>query len=389
VASLARQVIYPQLNNLKITMNTTQPLLTSVRLGSLALPNRVVMAPLTRMRAHMPGNIPWDMNAEYYRQRAEAGLIITEATPVSATGHGYYATPGIHTDEQAEGWKLVTDAVHEAGGRIFLQLWHVGRLSHTDLQPHGALPVAPSAIGAGGEAYTKDGPKPNPVPRALELDEIADIVADFGRGAARAKKAGFDGVEIHGANGYLLEQFLSDHANLRTDIYGGSLENRTRFFREVVTAVVNEWGSHRVGVRISPSNTFGGIEHTDRFLTYSYLIHELNNFHLAYIHLVEPRVAGNVDIAPEHDLGSDRFRPLVTGDTKLIAAGGYSQQTGNLAIAAGHADLIAFGRNFIANPDLVERFRENAPLNRYDRSTFYGGTEKGYLDYPLYAVMAA
>ena len=374
---------------LQITMNTTQPLLTPVHLGSLHLPNRVVMAPLTRMRAHMPGNIPWELNAEYYRQRADAGLIISEATPVSAYGHGYYATPGIHTDEQAEGWKLVTKAVHEEGGRMFLQLWHVGRLSHTDLQPGGVLPVAPSAIAPGGQAYTKDGPKTNPTPRALELDEIPGIVEDFRRGAARARQAGFDGVEIHGANGYLLEQFLSDHANQRTDIYGGSLENRARFFLEVVAAVVEEWGSHRVGVRISPSNTFGGIEHTDRWATYRYLVGKLNAFQLAYIHLVEPRVAGNIDIDPLHDLGSDRFRPLLSGDTKLIAAGGYTQQTGNLAIAAGHADLIAYGRNFIANPDLVERFRDNAPLNPYDRSTFYGGTEKGYTDYPFHAAMAA
>jgi len=364
-------------------MNTIQPLLTPVRLGPLELPNRVVMAPLTRMRAHMPGNIPWELNAEYYCQRAEAGLIISEATPVSATGHGYYATPGIHTEEQAEGWKIVTRAVHEAGGRMFLQLWHVGRQSHNDLQPGGALPVAPSAISPGGEAFTKDGPKPNPMPRALKLEEIPGVVAAFARGATLAKAAGFDGVEIHGANGYLLEQFLSDHANQRTDIYGGPLENRARFFLEVVTAVVGVWGGDRVGVRISPSNTYGGIEHTDRWDTYSYLVEKLNAFGLAYIHLVEPRIAGNVDIDPQHDLGSDRFRPLITGDTKLISAGGHTQKSGNETIADGHADLIAYGRNFIANPDLVERFRENGPLNRYDRSTFYGGTEKGYTDYPF------
>jgi N-ethylmaleimide reductase len=344
------------------------------------------MAPLTRMRAHMPGNIPRELNAEYYTQRAEAGLIISEATPVSTTGYGYYGTPGIHTEAQAKGWTLVTRAVHAAGGRIFLQLWHVGRQSHSDLQPNGALPVAPSAISAGGQAYTKDGPKPNPVPRALSLEEIPGIVADFARGAALARQAGFDGVEIHGANGYLLEQFLSDHANQRTDIYGGPLENRARFFLEVVEAVVSAWDGERVGVRISPSNTFGGIEHTDRWGTYSYLVEKLNAFHLAYIHLVEPRVAGNIDIAPEHDLGSDRFRPLIT--SKLISAGGHTQESGNKTIAAGHADLIAYGRNFIANPDLVERFREDAPLNRYDRSTFYGGTEKGYTDYPTLSRIA-
>lgn len=363
-------------------MNATQLLLTPVQLGPFTLPNRVVMAPLTRMRAHMPGNVPWEFNAAYYRQRATAGLIISEATPVSTTGYGYYGTPGIHTDEQTEGWKVVTNAVHEEGGRIFLQLWHVGRQSHEELQPGHVLPVAPSAISAGGTAVTKHGPKPNPVPRALETGEIPLIVHDFARGAARAVEAGFDGVEIHGANGYLLEQFLSDHANHRTDIYGGSLENRARFFLEVVAAVVEVWGSERVGVRISPSNTFGGIEHTDRFATYAYLIGKLNAFNLAYIHLVEPRVAGNVDVEPAADLGSDRFRPLITGNTKLVSAGGNTPEIGNRAISEGHADLIAFGRSYIANPDLVERIREHAPLNPYDRSTFYGGTEKGYLDYP-------
>jgi len=370
-------------------MNTDQPLLTPVQLGHFTLPNRVVMAPLTRMRAHMPGDIPWELNAEYYRQRAEAGLIISEATPVSATGHGYYATPGIHTDDQADGWKLVTRAVHEAGGHIFLQLWHVGRQSHTDLQPGAALPVAPSAISAGGTARTKDGPKPNPTPRALSLQEIPGIVSDFAQGARRALAAGFDGVEIHGANGYLLEQFLSDHANIRTDSYGGSLENRARFFLEVVAAVVQVSGNDRVGVRISPSNTYGGIDHSDRWGTYSYLVKKLNAYHLAYIHLVEPRIAGNVDIQPEHDLGSDRFRHLITGQTKLISAGGHTQQGANQAIADGHTDLVAFGRNFIANPDLVERFRENAPLNPYDRSTFYGGDEHGYTDYPILAQATA
>lgn len=366
-------------------MNHTQPLLTPVKLGPLSLPNRVVMAPLTRMRAHMPGNIPWELNAEYYRQRAEAGLIISEATPISPTGYGYYGTPGIHTEAQMEGWKKVTNAVHEAGGHMFLQLWHVGRQSHPDLQPGGVLPVAPSAICSGGQSHTKEGLKPHPVPRALALEEIPGIVADFAHGASLAKEAGFDGVEVHGANGYLLEQFLSDHANLRTDRYGGPLENRARFFREVVAAAVGVWGGERVGVRISPSNTYGGIEHTDRWATYAYLVGELNRFGLAYVHLVEPRVAGNVDIEPEHDLGGERFRPLIVGDTKLISAGGHSQASGNRAIAEGSADLVAYGRNFIANPDLVERFRQSAPLNPYDRSTFYGGSAKGYTDYPLLA----
>ena len=364
-------------------VTSTQPLLTPLKLGSLQLPNRVVMAPLTRMRARMPGNIPWGLNAEYYRQRAEAGLIISEATAVSITGYGYYGTPGIHTEEQAEGWKLVTKGVHEAGGRIFLQLWHVGRQSHQDFQPGGTLPVAPSALAPGGEAYTKDGPKPNPVPRALEIGEIKTIGADFARGAQLAKVAGFDGVEFHGANGYLPEQFLSDHANQRTDEYGGSLANRARFFLEAVDGITKAWGSDRVGVRISPSNVEGGIQHTDRWGTYSYLVERLNDFDLAYIHIVEPRIAGNRDIDPQFDLGSERFRPLIRGETRLLSAGGHTRESGNAAIASGHADLIAFGRHFIANPDLVTRFRTGAPLNRYDRSSFYGGSEKGYTDYPF------
>ncbi|MBN8709930.1 MAG: alkene reductase [Verrucomicrobia bacterium 61-8] len=363
-------------------MNTHPSLLGPVEVGFRVLPNRVVMAPLTRMRAHMPGNIPWALNEEYYRQRSGAGLIISEGTPVSPTGHGYYGTPGIHTSEQVEGWKGVTRAVHGAGGRIFLQLWHVGRLSHTDLQPGGAPPLAPSAIAADGSAHTKDGPKPWSMPRALELEEIPRIVADFAHGAALAKEAGFDGVEIHGANGYLLEQFLSDRINLRDDIYGGSVENRARFFLDVVAAVTSVWGSEYVGVRISPSNTYGTVDHSDRHGTYAHLIGKLNVFHLAYLHIVEPRVAGNIDIDPLHDLGCSRFRPLVTGNTKVISAGGYTRESGDLAIAEGHADLVAYGRSFIANPDLVERFREGAPLNPYDRATFYGGTEKGYTDYP-------
>ncbi|MGA9452712.1 MAG: alkene reductase [Verrucomicrobiia bacterium] len=360
-----------------------QPLLTPVTVGDIELSHRVVMAPLTRMRARMPGNVPWALNAEYYQQRtSRGGLIISEATPVSPYGHGYYATPGIHTPEQVDGWKLVTRAMHENGGRIFLQLWHVGRQSHNDLQPGNVPPVAPSAISAGGMAFTREGEKPNSVPRALRLEEIPGIVEEFRKGAENAMEAGFDGVEIHGANGYLLEQFLSDHANLRTDEYGGSLPNRARFFLEVVQAVVGVWGSRRVGVRISPSNTFGGIEHTDRWETFSYLVQKLNRFKLAYIHLIEPRVQSSLDVEPQNDLGSDRFHPLMTGETKLISAGGHTRETGNDAIASHVADLVAYGRYFVSNPDLPHRFAMEAPLNPYDRTTFYGGTEVGYTDYP-------
>ncbi|HSI82582.1 MAG: alkene reductase [Candidatus Methylacidiphilales bacterium] len=363
-----------------------QPLLTPITVGHMQLSHRVVMAPLTRNRAQMPGNIPWALNAKYYGQRATpGGLLITEATPVSPSGHGYYATPGIHTEAQVEGWKQVTEAVHARGGRIFLQLWHVGRQSHSDLQVGEAQPVAPSAIIATGESYTKEGNKSHSMPRALRREEIAPIVQDFHDGAARALRAGFDGVEIHGANGYLLEQFLSDHANQRTDDYGGPLENRARFYLEVTEAVLSAAGAQRTGIRVSPSNTFGGIDHSDRWGTYSWLVGKLNTYQLAYIHLVEPRIAGNVDIEPAYDLGSARFRPLITGDTKLISAGGHTQQSGNELIASGSADLIAYGRHFIANPDLPARFARHASLNRYNRTTFYGGDETGYTDYPALA----
>lgn len=353
-------------------------------IGPYHLHNRIIMAPLTRMRAG-DGNSPTAMNADYYRQRASAGLIISEATPVSPFGHGYRDTPGIHSKQQIEGWKLVTRAVHDAGGRIFLQLWHVGRMSHPALQPGRVLPVAPSAIAPEFTAPTHEGLQKAVAPRALESKEIAQVVGEFRRGAQYAMEAGFDGVEIHGANGYLLEQFLSDNSNHRTDEYGGSIQNRARFFLEVTDAVQQVWGPDRVGVRISPSNTYGSIEMSRRWETFSYLLQQLNNFKLAYIHLVEPRVDGNADIDPQFDLGADRFRPLVTGSTKLISAGGHTRESGNRFIKEGWADFIAYGRHFIANPDLPRRFALNSMLNQPDRSTFYGGTDKGYLDYPVLA----
>jgi N-ethylmaleimide reductase len=362
----------------------SKTLFTPLLLGPLMLMNRIVMAPLTRMRAKMPGNIPWELNAEYYRQRARAGLIISEATPVSPRGHGYYGTPGIHTASQVEGWKLITRAVHEANGNIFLQLWHVGRQSHNDLQPTGELPVAPSAIAGFGQAYVSPGvAKDYPVPRALETDELPSIVDEFRRGAELAKQAGFDGVEVHGENGNLIEQFLSDTANRRTDKYGGSLANRARFLLEVMESVASVWGANRVGVRLSPANTYGGITNSDRFGTYSYVVRELNRFDLAYLHFVEPRVAGNTDSKEFDDsLSSRNFRPMITGNTKLISAGGQNLQTGSLAISTGEADAIAYGRLFISNPDLPRRFAAGVPLNPYKRESFYGGTEEGYTDYP-------
>ncbi|MDR3459853.1 MAG: alkene reductase [Verrucomicrobiae bacterium] len=366
-------------------------LFTPLELGPLSLPNRILMPPLTRMRAHMPGNIPWELNAEYYRQRASAGLIITEGTPVSPRGHGYYHTPGIHTAAQAAGWQLVTEAVHAAGGRIFLQLWHVGRQSHNDLQPGGEAPVAPSAMAGSGQAYVAPGVlKDYPVPRALTTREVAATVEEFRHGAELAKRAGFDGVELHGANGYLIEQFLSDNSNQRTDQYGGSLANRTRFLLEVTEAVTSVWQPDRVGVRLSPANTYGGSAPGDRPGTYRHAVQELNRFGLAYLHFVEPRVAGNKDLLHFDDaLSSRHFKSLITGDTKLFSAGGHSFESGQAAVAAGEVDAVAFGRSFIANPDLPRRFATGAPLNRYHRETFYGGAEAGYTDYPALPAQAA
>lgn len=356
-------------------------------IGDLTVPNRIFMAPLTRMRAAMPGNIPWALNAEYYRQRAGAGLIISEATPVSPRGHGYFDTPGIHTEAQAEGWRLVTAAVHQAGGRIFLQLWHVGRQSHNDLQPGGAPPVAPSALASDGQSPVSPGViKDHPIPRALETDEIPGIVEEFRRGAQLAHAAGFDGVEIHAANGYLIEQFLADGANHRTDRYGGSVANRVRFLLEVTEAVVSVWPSSRVGIRLSPANTFGGITNQDRLGTYTHAVGELNRFDLGYLHFVEPRIGGNRDL--EHfdpALSSRVFRPLIAGACKLVSAGGHTFETATNAVASGEADAVAFGRLFISNPDLPRRLALGAPLNPYHRDSFYGGDATGYTDYPTLA----
>ena len=346
----------------------SSPLHTPITIGALTLRNRIVMAPLTRMRASMPGNIPNEMNALYYRQRATAGLIISEATPISPLAHGYKATPGIHTQDQVEGWKQVTRAVHDQGASMLLQLWHVGRVSYLETQP-----VAPSALPAPGPLAT---------PRALETHEIPAIVEDYRLAAARAIDAGFDGVEIHAANGYLLEQFLSDHVNLRTDDYGGPLPARSRLLLEVVDAVTSVWGPGRVGIRLSPSNTYMGIDHTDRWETFRYVVEQLNHRPLAYLHLVEPRVAGNNDIEPTFDLGSDKFRPVLSSAIRLISAGGHTRDSATSVIQSGQADLVAFGRLFIANPDLPKRLQLNLPLNRYNRGTFYGGGREGYVDYP-------
>jgi N-ethylmaleimide reductase len=330
-----------------------------------------------------PRNVPRSLNVEYYRQRASAGLMVSEGAPVSPYGHGYYDTPGLHTLEQAAGWKRIVAAVHAEGGKIFLQLWHVGRMSHSDLQPNGTSPVGPSALSSPDVAYTPAGPKPHPVPRALETDEVRSIVGEFQRAAELAQLAGADGVEVHGANGYLLEQFLADGSNHRSDEYGGSVENRSRLLLEVVEAVSRIYGAERVGVRLSPANRHGGIHDSDRWGTWSYAVQRVAALKPAYLHLVEPRVDDSQDInSPDESLYSSRFRPFLPDTTRLISAGGYALSSAEQAVSSGQADLVAFGRLFLANPDLPKRFAVKAALNPYDRSTFYGGDIRGYTDYP-------
>jgi N-ethylmaleimide reductase len=344
----------------------------------LELPNRIVMAPLTRQRAGQ-GNVPHQLNATYYVQRASAGLMIAEGTQVAPQGQGYPHTPGIHSPEQVLGWRLVTDAVHQQGGRIFLQLWHVGRISHPDLQPDGALPVAPSAIAPKGEVSTYEGNKPFVTPRALETSEIPRIVEQYRQGAANALAAGFDGVEIHAANGYLIDQFLRDGTNQRPDKYGGSIENRVRLLLEVTEAVTDVWDSQRVGVRFSPSGTFNDIRDSNPLETFGYAAQALNQFNLGYLHIFEATDAdirhGGVSVPTSHL--RDRFT------NTLIVNGGYTREKGDTVLAEKAADLVAFGTLFIANPDLPQRLAVNAPLNQPEPATFYGGGEKGYIDYPF------
>jgi N-ethylmaleimide reductase len=356
-------------------------LFSTTKVGPYRLSHRVVMAPLTRMRSD-PGDIPSDLMVEYYTQRAsDGGLIFSEATPVSIRGNGYAGAPGIYSDGQIAGWRRVTDAVHAKGGRIFQQLWHVGRQSHVDLQPNGEAPVAPSAIAAEGYAYTRHGEAPFSMPRALERHEIPGIIEEFRAGAERALRAGFDGVEIHGANGYLPDQFLQDGTNKRTDEYGGPIENRARFLLEVTQAAISAWGADRVGVRISPSSAYGSMSDSDPPATFGYAATELDRLSIAYLHVVEPRIKGTEEIS--HGQAPIATRQLRRKFSRaLIAAGGFTPDSAEAIVAAGDADLVAFGRHFISNPDLPERVRRGLPLNRYDRTTFYGGGARGYVDYP-------
>jgi len=359
-------------------MTNALNLLSPVRLGRLELKNRMAMAPMTRSRALVDGNVPNPLAVTYYAQRASAGLLITEATQVSPQGVGYIRTPGIHSLEQVAGWRKVTDAVHAAGGVIFAQLWHVGRVSHPDFHD-GRLPVAPSAIGFEGEVFTSQGRKRVVTPRALETEEIPGLVEQFRRAAENAREAGFDGVELHGSNGYLLDQFLRDGSNQRTDAYGGSLENRARFPLEVARAVVDIWGAERVGYRLSPQPfPYAGMTDSNPAETFTYMASELNRLGLGYLHVTEA-VSGKGAPSPEQ-----RITPLLRKAFRgaLIVNGGYDARAGEVAIARGEADLVAYGVPFLANPDLPERFQREAPLNAPDAATFFTGEEKGYTDYP-------
>ncbi|BEI36033.1 alkene reductase [Polynucleobacter sp. HIN6] len=358
-------------------------LFTPVTLGLLSLENRILMAPLTRMRAGDDG-VPGPLAAEYYAQRASAGLIISEATQISPLGKGYPATPGIYSDSQVAAWRTVTDAVHARGGKIVLQLWHVGRISHSSLHPDEGLPVAPSAIQPAGKVYTASWSLAEyETPRALTLEEIGQLKADYVHAAHQAKAAGFDGVELHAANGYLLDQFLQDRTNQRTDAYGGSIANRCKLVLEILEAIIPVWGSGRVGIRLSPYGTFNDIADSDPKALFAHLINALNRFNLSYLHLIEPRATtagGSDQLVADAPRTGQMFRSLFTG--KVVLAGGFDQASAEKAIADGEADAIAFGRLFIANPDLPKRFELKAPLNPYQRPTFYGGNEKGYTDYP-------
>jgi len=361
-------------------------LFTPFRAGALSLDHRVVMAPLTRMRAS-PGDLPNALMRTYYTQRTSpGGLIISEATPVAREGYGYANAPGIYDDAQIEGWRTVTDAVHASGGKIVMQLWHVGRQSHHDLQPDGGAPVAPSAIQAEGDAYTPNGAAPFSMPRALERHEIPAIIEQFRQGAARARAAGFDGVEIHGANGYLPDQFLQTGTNHRTDDYGGPIENRARFLLEVTQAAIDVWGADRVGVRLSPSGTYGSMSDDNPQETFGYVAEKLDEKHIAYLHVVEPRIKGTELIEKSDAVAAKHLRTRFKGT--LIAAGGFDGNSAEAILQSGDADAVAFGRSFISNPDLPARLRENLPLTRYDRSTFYGGNAHGYTDYPTAETVA-
>lgn len=358
---------------------TDQNLFTPYTLGSLSLSNRIVLAPLTRNRAG-EGFVPSEFAATYYSQRASAGLLISEASQISQQGQGYQDTPGIYTQAQIEGWRTVTDAVHAKGGKIFLQLWHVGRVSHVDLQENGAAPVAPSALRPATKVFVNNSFEDVSEPRALDISELPGIVNDFRQAAANAIAAGFDGVEIHGANGYLLDQFIKDGANVRTDAYGGTVENRARLLLEVTAAVVAEIGADRTGIRLSPVSPANGVSSSDPQAQFDYIVDQLDELGIVYLHMVEGATGGPRDVAP-FDFGALRQRFKNT----YIANNGYDVALATSRINDDKADLIAFGRPFIGNPDLVERLKTGAPLAAFNPATLYGGGATGYIDYPTLA----
>ena len=358
-------------------MTDTTPLFKPLQLGAIEASNRVLMAPLTRNRAQSDG-VPKDMAVDYYRQRAGAGLIITEATQISPRGKGYIDTPGIHSEAQTAAWKKIVDAVHQAGGKIAVQLWHVGRISHTSLQPDGQQPLAPSAIRAQTQTFTANGFEDTSEPVAMTEHDIEATIDDFVQAARNADAAGFDLVEVHAANGYLIDQFLQDRTNTREDVYGGSIENRMRFLNEVLDAVSNEIGSNRVGVRLSPLGQFNDMGDSDPEALFGHVYAQLSNRDLAYLHVME-NFPGSERTSAEEEL-LDRIRTKYTGN--FIVNGGFDANSGAQFIADGKADAIAYGRPFIANPDLPERYRLSAELNVPDEATFYGGGREGYTDYP-------
>ena len=351
-------------------------LYTPAKIGRIELANRLVMAPMTRGRADSDGT-PNDLMAEYYEQRATAGLIITEATSISPTGRGWVGAPGIYTSAHVEGWRKVTNAVHRNGGRIYLQLWHMGRVSHPDFLG-GELPIAPSAVAANGEAHTPLGKKRHVTPRALEIAEIPGVVQEFARAARLARDAWFDGVEIHAANGYLIDQFLRDGSNQRADRYGGSVENRARFLLEVTEAVVRAWSSDHVAVRLSPTIAYNDMRDSDPLKTFAYVTHELNKFNLSYLHVLEG-LPGHWSAGPGERV-TPHLRRLFKGP--LMVNGGYEKDAATRALDEDAADLVAFGTAFLANPDLVQRYRQNLPLNTPRMDSFYSGGAEGYTDYP-------
>ncbi len=377
-----------------MTQRALTQLFTPLQIGPMTLKHRVVMAPLTRSRSVQPGDVPGDLMLEYYTQRAsDGGFIVSEATPISTSGHGWFGAPGMYSDQQVEGWKKIVGSVHAKGGWMFSQLWHTGRSANSESMG-GATPVSASV----NPSYWQDGSDHpvsapsgwvNPSPhRALDISEISGIVDDYRKAATRAKAAGFDGVELHAGNGYLVDQFLQDGSNKRTDAYGGSIENRSRFLLEVLEAMVSVWGGDRVAVRLAPSGTWNGMSDSNPQALFGYVAEQLNRFGLAYLHIIEPRVKGNIVLVEgQEPVASERLRKIFKG--RIIAAGGFEPETAKEIVEKGDADAVAFGRHFVSNPDLPKRIKLGVPLNDYDRDTFYTFDARGYTDYPFYAEAAA